>query len=436
MLVGAPERLRSMSSMAHDSTALITELRWRGLVHQCSDESGLVEHLATVPKKGYIGFDPTADSLTIGNLVVITLLARLQRAGHEPTVVMGGGTGMIGDPGGKSAERPLLSVEQIEANVTSQRRIFDALLPGAPVLNNIEWLAKLSYIELLRDVGKQFSVNAMIQRDSVRSRLDGGGISYTEFSYMVLQAYDFAHLNEHRGVTLQMGGSDQWGNIVSGVDLIRRRRSTEAFALTTPLLTKADGGKFGKSESGAVWLTADRTSPYAFHQFWLNTDDADVDRYLKTFSFRSAIEIAELVTATANEPGKRIGQRALAAELTTRLHGAQACQRAETAAAVLFTGDVAGLDGVTLAEVFSEVPSSEWPIAALAGEGCDVVPFLVEIGLATSKREARELLSAGSVSLNGKTVGLDRRLVFTDLLNGNSILVRRGKKRWHVTRWQ
>ena len=425
-----------MDSMAQDLTPLITELRWRGLLHQCSDESSLVTHLAGGERKGYIGFDPTADSLTIGNLVQITMLARLRQAGHEPVVVMGGGTGMIGDPGGKSAERPLLSIDQIEANVVSQRRIFDALLPGAPVFNNIEWLAELSYIDLLRDIGKQFSVNAMLQRDSVRSRLNGVGISYTEFSYMVLQAYDFAHLHEHQGVTLQMGGSDQWGNIVSGVDLIRRRAGTEAFALTTPLLTKSDGAKFGKSESGAIWLTEDRTSPYAFHQFWLNTDDADLDRYLKTFSYLGETEIGEVVAASAADPGRRIGQRVLADELTTRLHGPDAAARAIAAGTALFTGQFDALDRGTLDEVFAGVPSSVQPRAALDGEGCDLVQLLVDTQLAPSRRQAREFLATGSVTVNGRPVGPESRLTAASLLHDTTAALRRGKKTWHVTRWE
>ena len=326
----------------------LAELEWRGMLHQTTDAAALRAHLASGARRAYIGFDPTADSLTIGNLATMMLLAHFQRAGHEPVVIAGGGTGLIGDPGGKSAERPLLAIETVRANVESQKRIFGAVLPGAPVINNADWLEALSYVEVLRDVGKHFSVNEMIKRDSVRSRLEGDGISYTEFSYMLLQSYDYAHLYKAERVTLQMGGSDQWGNIVSGADLIRRMHSGEAYALTCPLITKSDGSKFGKSEAGAIWLTADRTSPYAFHQFWLNADDADVVRYLKVFTFLSQAEIATLEQEVRTNPGGRSAQRTLANAVTTLLHGPDAAARAESAGRVLFTGNVSDLDATTI----------------------------------------------------------------------------------------
>ena len=418
------------------SQHFLHELQWRGQLHQCSDLERLRTHLSTGRRRAYIGLDPTADSLTIGNLVVLMLLSRFAKAGHEPIVLAGGGTGLIGDPGGKDAERPLLPIDQIAANVESQRRIYDALLPDATVMNNADWLTTLSYVAVLRDVGKHFSVNEMIKRDSIRSRLEGDGISYTEFSYMLLQAYDFQHLHAHHGVTLQMGGSDQWGNIVSGVDLIRRNGGGESYALTTPLLTKADGGKFGKSESGAVWLTADRTSPYAFHQFWMNADDADIPRFLRTFTFKTADEISELELELVAHPGARVAHRALADEITTRLHGQQACERANAAARALFSGDVATLDAQTLAEVFADVASAQFDARGLAGDGRDLVEVLVTGQLAKSNREAREFLQNNSITVNGQRVGPDRRLTNDDLLHGTTVLLRRGKKQWLVTAWK
>src|SRR5450432_2712739 len=276
---------------------LLEDLAWRGLLHQQTNESGLKEHLGQ-SRTIYAGFDPTADSLTIGNLVQMLLLARFQRAGHRVVVIMGGATGMIGDPGGKDSERQLLSLEQVERNVERQRGAFARVIDfegpsAATMLNNAAWLTKLSFVDMLRDVGKHFSVNMMIQKDSVRERLQNReqGISYTEFSYMLLQAYDFLHLHDTMGVTVQAAGSDQWGNIVGGADLIRRTRQIEVFGLTTPLVTKADGKKFGKSEAGAVWLNADRTSPYAFYQFWLNAADDDLPKFLKVFTFLGRDEI-------------------------------------------------------------------------------------------------------------------------------------------------
>jgi tyrosyl-tRNA synthetase len=415
------------------SNNFVAELSWRGLLAQCSDVDALASHLDTGTRRAYVGLDPTSDSLTIGNLCTLILLAHFQRSGHQPVVVAGGGTGLIGDPGGKSVERPLLSLETIRSNVQGQLRIYDRLLPGALVVNNADWLVELSYVNVLRDVGKYFSVNEMVKRDVVRNRLEADGISYTEFSYMVLQAYDFAHLEKTHGVTLQMGGSDQWGNILSGVDLIRRTSGTQAFALTCPLLLKSDGTKFGKSESGAVWLTADRTSPYAFHQFWLNADDKDIERYLKVFSYQGQTEIAELVAAGLTDPGRRIAQRALADELTSRLHGPEALVRAEAAATALFTGDVRSLDRQSLLDVAADLPSVD--LRREAAEGLDVVAFLVQTGIAPSNRQAREWLTAGSICLNGDKVSTDHQIGAGDVLPGEITLVRRGKKHWSAVRW-
>ena len=420
---------------------LLDDLKYRGLFHQAtSDELG--HHLETPGRKVYAGFDPTRDSLTIGNLVPIILLKRFQRAGHRPVVVMGGGTGRIGDPSGKESERPVLSIEQVAFNVSRQRQIMESLLDfdgplGAELLDNLSWLGSISYLDMLRDVGKHFSVNMMIQKDSVRERLNNReqGISYTEFSYLLLQAYDFLHLYETRGVTIQTGGSDQWGNIVGGVDLIRKKRQVEAFGLTFPLLTKSDGGKFGKTESGAVWLTADRTSPYAFHQFWLNAADADVVRFLKMFSFFERAQIEELEAEHAKAPERRAAQHALADHMTELVHGKAALEQARRCAEALFSGDVSGLDAASLAQVFEDAPSSQHEKAGLAGAGADLVEVLVKAGVASSKRESRQLLESGAISINGQRVGLERRLLDTDLLHGSVALVRRGRKNWHVLRF-
>lgn len=440
---------------------LIDELRWRGLLHQCTDEAGLREHLrepAKDPRRVYCGFDPTADSLTIGNLVPIMLLAHVKRAGHEAVVVMGGGTGLIGDPSGKTAERQLNTPETVAANVRAQRPIFDAVLGAVPgpehrVLNNLDWLGGLSYIDALRDIGKHFSVNMMMQKESVKARLENReqGISYTEFSYMILQSYDFAHLYEHEGVTVQLGGSDQYGNIVAGADFIRRLNAeqggpsasegsstednTRAFGLTAPLVTKADGGKFGKTESGAVWLTADRTSPYAYFQFWLNATDDDARNWIKVFTFLDQPTVDDLIARHDASPGARELQRTLAREATTILHGPDAAERAEAAAKALFSGEIAGLDEATLAEVFADVPSSEHPRSSLEGGGLDPVELLKSTALAASNREAREFLANGSVSVNGEKITPDTRLTTAHLLHGSVMAVRRGKKNWHLTRW-
>ena len=437
--------------MSNNSGAnLLEDLRWRGLLHQTTDESALISHLSadgdeTFPAGGrlvYAGFDPTADSLTIGNLIPLLLLRRFQDAGHTPVVVMGGGTGLIGDPSGKDAERSLNTPETVQANVDAQRPIYERVLSfeganAARIVDNADWLTPLGYIECLRDVGKHFSVNMMIQKESVRARLQERehGISYTEFSYMILQAYDFFRLHDDMGVTVQVGGSDQWGNIVAGIDLIRRKKQAEAHAYTCPLVTKSDGGKFGKTESGAIWLTANRTSAYAFRQFWLNTQDADVPRFLRFFTTLSREEIEALEAEHEANPSARIAHKALADHMTAMLHGQAQQRRAAAAAGALFSGDVAGLDERTLNEVFEGVPSSEHPRAMLSGEGVSLVDFLTETTLAKSKRETREFLGSGAVSVNGSKADSDRKLTESDLLHGSTILLRRGKKSWHVTRW-
>ena len=427
----------------------VSELQWRNLIAQTTGEEELRKHLATGTRRAYVGFDPTADSLTIGNLVPIMLLRHFQRAGHTPVVLAGGGTGLIGDPSGKSAERTLQTRDKVEHNVSRQLRIFERLLdfsaPNKPVvLNNADWLCSLSFIEALRDVGKFFSVNAMVQKDSVRERLNNRdqGISYTEFSYMILQSYDFLHLHDKHTVTLQMGGNDLWGNITAGTDLIRKAhsaagdRAPEVHGLTAPLVTKADGGKFGKTESGAIWLTADRTSPYAYYQFWLNADDADAVRFLKIFTLLPQDQVDALAHSLATNPGAREAQRALAREATALLHGTTERDHAEAAAKALFSGDISGLPESTLNEVFASVPSSNHGRATLEGEGVPILDLLVTTKLAESKREAKEFLSGGSVTLNGRKVGLEDKAKVSDLLHGSIIALRRGKNNWHVARWQ
>jgi tyrosyl-tRNA synthetase len=436
------------------TSAFLSDLHARGLIHQCSDEPALHAHLAdpaSAPRTAYAGFDPTADSLTIGNLVPLMLLVRFARAGHHPVALLGGGTGLIGDPSGKSSERELQTEDRVRANVESIRTIFarifaNAGLPEPTLVNNLDWLGKLGYLEVLRDVGKFFSVNQMIVRDSVRSRLEGRdhGISYTEFSYMILQAFDYLHLHRTMNITLQMGGSDQWGNIVSGADLIRRAAahqfggespqslSVQAHALTTPLITKSDGTKFGKTESGAIWLSPHRTSPYAYYQFWLNAADADVERFLKTFTLVSVDEITQTMSRHAADPGARHPQRLLAREATALVHGTSERERAESAAAALFSGDIASLSKDTLLEVLAAAPATTHARASLDGDGTKLLDLLATTSLAKSKSEARQFLSDGSISINGTKATADAIITPASLLHGSILALRRGKKSWHV----
>jgi tyrosyl-tRNA synthetase len=420
----------------------LSELSWRGLLHQTTADT-LPAYLSTPGRVAYAGFDPTADSLTVGNYVAMKLLAHWQRAGHRPIVLMGGGTGLIGDPSGKSAERQLLTPELVEHNVARQKEIFARVIDfsaagdrAAKMVNNGDWLRNLGYIDLLRDVGKHFSVNQMIVRDSVKSRLEGReqGISYTEFSYMILQAYDFLHLFRTAGCTVQLGGADQWGNIVSGIDLVRRMAQGEAYGITNPLVTKSDGTKFGKSEKGAVWLTADRTSPFRFHQYWLNTADADVVRFLKWFTFLPQERVAELERSAAERPQEREGQRVLANEMTELFHGATERANAEAAGKALFSGEVASLDARTIAEIAEDLPCTVLEPGELGGEGVALLDLLPRTTLAASKREARDFLAAGAVLVNGAKAAAEARLTPASLLHGQVALLRRGKKNWHAVR--
>jgi len=424
------------------TTDFLADLEQRGLVHQVSGP-GLAALLRSESVVAYIGFDPTADSLHVGNLVHLINLMRFQRAGHRPIGLIGGGTGLIGDPSGKEDERILLTPEQLERNLAGIRaqveRFLDLGEGRAWLVNNAEWLCRLNYIEFLRDIGKHFSVNQMIMRDSVRARLETreSGLSYTEFSYMLLQSYDFLALYDRYGCRLQMGGSDQWGNILSGADLIRRLRGVEAYALTTPLITRSDGRKFGKSEEGNIWLDPRRTSPYQFYQFWLNTDDRDVIRYLKTFTLLPLEQIREAEQELAAAPEKRVAQRLLAQEVTRIVHGEEALARAEKATAVLFAkdADFRELSEQELREAFQGAPSSTLDPARLGTPDASLVAVLAESGLYPSRGQARKDIPSGAISVNHvPTTDVNRVLTREDLLAGGFIILRKGKKHYHVLR--
>ena len=419
------------------SPGLLADLTWRGLVHQTTDRETLPARLDRPGMVLYAGFDPTADSLHIGHLQLILTLRRYQAAGHRPIALIGGGTGMIGDPSGKSEERNLLSQDQLDLNragIAAQlSRIIDFdRADGALLVDNSEWLGRVQLIEFLRDVGKHFSVNEMIRKDTVRNRLEGReqSLSFTEFSYVLLQAWDFLQLFDRHRCELQLGGSDQWGNIVEGIDLIRRLRGAQAFGVTSPLVTKADGQKFGKTETGTVWLDAGRTTPYTFFQFWLRTGDADVGSYLRRFTFLPRERIDELDAATAAHPERREAQAALATEVTTLVHGADEAARAQAAAAVLFTEDIATLDAATLESALGDAPSTKVARDELA-QGLDLVDALLRSELARSKREARTLLQQNAVSVNGVRAGEGRNLALDDVLHGRWIQLRKGRSQ-HV----
>ncbi|MDX7788761.1 tyrosine--tRNA ligase [Aeromonas caviae] len=412
---------------------LLDELTQRGLVAQNSDPVALADHLAT-PRTVYCGFDPTAGSLHIGHLVPLLMLRRFQLAGHTPVALVGGATGLIGDPSFKASERTLNSAETVQGWVASLSAQISALLPAsdglaAPLLvNNADWMGQMSALDFLRDIGKHFSVNAMLARESVRQRLarPDQGISFTEFSYALLQSQDFAVLNQRLGCTLQIGGNDQWGNITSGMDLTRRLHQAQVYGMTLPLITKADGTKFGKTEGGAIWLDPALTSPYAFYQFWLGTADEDVYRFLRYYSFMPLAEIETLEAEDAKRQGRKLAQQVLADELTELVHGKGALAAAQRISELLFSGEVARLGESDLAQLAQDgMPSSP-----IKGE-TDLVTLLVECGLANSKRIARELLAAGAVSVNG-AIRQDEPLTADDRLFGRYLLLRRGKKQYHL----
>ncbi len=414
--------------------AFLDELAWRGLLFQQTEGAAVALSRGTVT--GYCGFDPTASSLHAGNLVAIMSLVHLQRAGHRPVALVGGGTGMIGDPSGKASERQLLTPEIVDANIAGiseqLSRVLDFDGPrGALMRNNAEWLRPMDLIGFLRDVGKHFTVNYMLQKDSVDSRIGSEtGISYTEFSYMLLQAYDFAELYRRDGVTLQVGGSDQWGNITAGTTLVRKLHGVEAHGVTLPLLTTATGTKFGKSEAGAVWLDAARTSTYQFYQFWIGADDRDVGRYLRTFTLLNRAEIEALDETVIAAPEKREAQLLLARTVTSMIHGADAAQTAAEVSTLLFAkGDPTALSSSALAALSREVPSA---IVARA-ESFDTLSLFVTAGLSASKGEARRLLQQGGLSVNGSKLSADETSVSAErLLRGQYLLLRKGARDYAV----
>ncbi len=419
---------------------LLEEFHWRGMVYQASE--GLETLLEREHVTGYIGFDPSAPSLHVGSLLPLMALARFQRHGHRPIAIVGGGTGLIGDPSGKSEERPLLSREQLEANLAGLRRQLEPFLDfsardnAALLLNNAEWLEPLSVMEFLREIGKFFTVNYMLNKESVRRRLESAeGISFTEFSYMLLQAYDYLVLFDRYGCRLQMGGSDQWGNITAGMDLIERLRRVQAHGLVFPLVTTAAGRKFGKTEAGTVWLDAKLTSPYRFYQFWLNTDDRDVIAYLKFFTWLERDEIEGLELALRTAPEQREAQLRLAREVTRLVHGPDALARAERASRALFGEEVSALSPEELLDVFQEVPSTRVEAIQLAGNGMSIVELVVLTGLAPSKAEARRLIEGGGIYLNNRRIGSANHTVSrNDALHGQFLVLRRGQKEFRLVR--
>ncbi len=422
---------------------ILDELRARGLVHDVTHEDALKELLSQGPVPLYAGFDPTASSLHLGNLVPTILLARLQKAGHKPIALVGGATGMIGDPSGKSEERNLLDADTLAANLAGQRAQLERLLDfsegptGALVVNNHTWLGQMGFLEFLRDVGKHLTVNYMMAKDSVKSRLEDRdqGISYTEFTYQLLQAYDFVHLSRERGCRLQVGGSDQWGNITAGTELARKMGAPQLFGLVAPLLLDASGQKMGKTSTGLrVWLDPERTSPYAFYQYLLNLDDADAPKLLRMFSWRPLAEIEELLAGHAEAPGKRAAQKTLAEDMTRWIHGDEALSRAVAASQVMFGGSLETLRDADLAPLLADVPSSELPKAELEA-GVPLLDLLVKTGLQPSKGAARRLAKQGGVYVNNQRVDdAERALTASDLGTETMLVLRTGKKSYHLVR--
>ena len=423
------------------NTNFVEELKWRGMLHDIMPDTE--ELLTQEMVSGYIGFDPTADSLGVGNMVQIMTLVHFQRAGHKPIALVGGATGMVGDPSGKSAERNLLDLATLNHNLESQKAQlakflnFDCGENSAEIVNNYDWFKEFDFLGFIRDVGKHMSVNYMMAKDSVKNRLETG-MSFTEFSYQLIQGYDFYHLLKNNGVKLQMGGSDQWGNITTGTELIRRLGRGSAHALTTPLIKKADGTKFGKSEGGNVWLDPKRTTPYAFYQFWLNAADSDSENYIKIFSIESRETIEALIAEHAEAPHQRKLQKALAEEITVRVHSQEDLENAQAASEILFgkaTEDqLRRLDNDTLMSVFEGVPQHELSAAALEG-GLDIVDALAEVTtIFPSKGEARKMVQGNGVAINKTKVTVDKQLTSEDVVAGNLILVQKGKKNYYLVR--
>jgi len=427
---------RAEALFGHDermTSALIEDLEWRGLIAQTTDKKALVADLDAAPVSFYIGFDPTAPSLHVGNLVVLLVMRRFQLAGHKPIPLVGGATGLVGDPSGRNEERSLNDTSTVEQwvlkirNQLSRFLDFDSKTNAAIMANNLDWTAPVSALEFLRDIGKHFSVNQMLAKDSVASRLESGGISYTEFSYQVLQAFDYLELYRRHKCTLQLGGSDQWGNIVAGLDLIRKVEGGSAHCLTIPLMAKSDGTKFGKTAGGSVWLDPEMTSPYAFYQFWLNSDDADIPKYLKVFSFKSRTEIEELIRNHEINPGLREAHRALARELTTLVHGEDECVGAEKAALALFgQGELSELGEKALESALSQLPQTT---ISKSEDFPTWVDLLAATGVVDSKSAARRIVKEGGAYLNNaKVPSEDFAPTSKDLLFGRFLLLRKGKR--------
>lgn len=421
---------------------LIEELRWRGMLQDIMP--GTEEQLNKEMTVAYIGFDPTADSLHIGSLVPILLLVHLQKRGHKPIALIGGATGMIGDPTGKSQERNLLSPEQLAINIAGIRKQLSRHLDFSPnlknkaeLVNNYDWFGKIGFIEFLREAGKFITVNYMMAKDSVKKRIESDtGISYTEFAYQLMQGYDFYWLYEHMHCKLQMGGSDQWGNITTGAEFIRRKTGGEAFAFTCPLITKADGGKFGKTEKGNVWLNAEKTSPYQFYQFWLNASDTDAEKWIKIFTFLTPETINNLLEEHRKNPGGRTLQKALAKEVTIFIHGEEACKTAMETTEKLFSGQHAGVETLTVEDLenMEGVIKFDYPKQKITG-GIDIVSFLAETGAFPSKGEARKMIQNGGVSINrSKIDSVNRQISTDDLLHNEYVLVQKGKKHYYLVK--
>ena len=421
--------------------SIYEELEWRGLVADCTNKVELCKRLEVGPATLYCGFDPTADSLHVGNLVPLLGLRRFQLAGHHPIALAGGATGMIGDPSGKTVERQLLTRELLAHNISCVKgqlsRLLDFNAPTNParLLDNATWTAPISFIDFLRDIGKYFSVNMMVSKESVRARMEDRevGISFTEFSYMLLQAFDFYYQRKEFQCELQIGGSDQWGNITAGIDLCRKKLGCEVFGLTLPLITNADGSKFGKSVAGAIWLDTNKTSVYRFYQFWIRTDDRDVVRFLKYFTFLNRDEIDALAAQHVEKPEARIAHKALAKAVTTMIHGEQAVADAIRASDILFGGDLAGISEASFNDVAGEVPTKELALSQLSGAGMPLMELLIQSGLCPSKGQARKDVEGGGININNiREASVQRQVTVADLLFGKHILLRKGKKNYVV----
>ncbi len=418
---------------------LLAEFHWRGLLYDQTE--GVAEAVASQSLTGYVGFDPTASSLHVGSLLQIMGLAHLQRHGHTPIALVGGATGMIGDPSGKSKERNLLAREDLERNQAGIRAQLEKFLDfdragnAARLVNNADWLAPMSFIDFLRDVGKHFPVNYMLAKDTVKRRLDQDGISFTEFSYMLLQAYDFYHLSRSQGCNLQMGGSDQWGNITAGIELIRKLGESKAHGIVLPLVTNSSGEKFGKTVDGAVWLDPEMTSPYRFYQFWLNTDDSDAIRYLKFFTLLEETDVAELAQSLADAPERREAQKRLAAEVTRTVHGETELARVISASKAMFGGNLADMDARSVQELFENVPSTELALNRVQGEGLSLIELFADCGVTKSRGEARRLLMGGGLYLNNDRVSDPKFMVTTaHILAGRFLVMRKGAKTYHLVK--